>query len=74
MVNIVVVPNSYPSGHDLCLFTREFTPSFILSSFDLETETMDNGSGNGSDSESQTAQSFRIISDNTARKHMIAFI
>ena len=74
MVNIVLVPNSYPSGQDLCLFTREFTPSFILSPEDLDTETIDNGSGNGSDSESQTAQSFRIISDNTVRKHMIVFI
>ena len=74
MVNIVLVPNSYPSGQDLCLFTREFTPSFILSPDDLETETIDNGSGNGSDSESQTVQSLKIVSDNTAKKHMMAFI
>ena len=59
------VPNSYPSGHDLCRFIREFTPSFIPTLEDLAIDTIDNGLGKGNDSALQTMASRKVITNNT---------
>ena len=48
---LTVLPNSYPSGQDLCRFTRELTPSFIPTLDDLAIDTIDNAFGIGNESE-----------------------
>jgi len=48
---LAVLPNSYPSGQDLCRFTRELTPSFIPTLDDLAIDTIDNAFGIGNESE-----------------------
>ena len=68
------VPNSYPSGHDLCRFTSEFTPSFMPTLEDLAIETIDNGFGKGSDSELHTIASRNVTNNNTAVKKNILYI
>ena len=59
------VPNSYPSGHDLCRLIREFTPSFIPTLEDLAIDTIDNGLGMGNDSALHTMSSRKVITNNT---------
>ena len=61
----ILLPNSYPSGHDLCWFIREFTPSFIPTLEDLAIDTIDNGLGKGNDSALQTMASRKVITNNT---------
>ena len=61
----ICVPNSYPSGHDLCRFIREFTPSFIPTLEDLAIDTIDNGLGMGNDSALQTMASRKVKTNNT---------
>ena len=69
------VPNSYPSGHDLCRFTSEFTPSFMPTLEDLAIETIDNGFGKGSDSELHTIASRKVTNNNTAvKKNILYFV
>ena len=70
-ITIFSVPNSYPSGHDLCRFTSEFTPSFMPTLEDLAIETIDNGFGKGSDSELHTIASRNVTNNNTAVKKNI---
>ena len=54
---LTVLPNSYPSGQDLCRFTRELTPSLIPTLDDLAIDTIDNAFGMGNESEWQTVTS-----------------
>ena len=59
------IPSSYPSGHDLCRFTSEFTPSFMPTLDDLAIDTIDNGLGSGNDSELHTIANRKVTNNNT---------